>query len=742
MMNKTLFALITLLLTAPAAADEILSGRVLEKGTRKPIAGAFVSVREDETLTTVTDDLGNFQLNFPQGGSYTLTAATLGSGQPVVIPVIVKANNSTPSPTFYLNASTTLDEIVVRAERSPDRVSKSVIRGSELRKIAGSSGDPLRGLQSLPGVIAAGNGSAPAVRGTGPGDNLFYVDSLPIGKIFHYGGISVFNGDLIQDFNLYSAAFAPRFGDVTGAVLDVALRDPRTDRLGGKANISLTGADFLVEGPASENQSFYFAARRSYFDLLIKQIEQKGVTIQIPNYSDYQGKYIWKLNGTDRLTFETQGATDALKLSVGNSADISIQQPKLTGDLNFSDSYAMQAAILDHLIFSDTQNKLVLEHVTSQNSNTLAALGNIAIGQEIYQLRDNLKLPLNATNELILGANAGRNLTTINADIASPNCTQFTAGCDFSSAANRQLNESFYVNTWEISAQDRAKISPTVTLVGGIHQSGEDYLNRTFTEPRLGIEWDLSERTLLTAGWGKHNQFPVGQQVARNFGNPNLDHLLAEHSVLGISQKLAADWSWKAETYYKKLSNLVVGVTTPENYVNGASGKAYGAELLIKKEATADISGWLSVSLAKSERQNDLTGESFRYQFDQPVTTTLVTNYKLNDDWTMGAKWNYHSGTPYTPVIGRHLDSTSRWLPDYAAINSGTLPDYHRLDIRFDRNYVFNTWKLNTYFELNNVYFQKNVSGYRYDATYSNYANPEAVLPLTIPFSFGVQGEF
>jgi hypothetical protein len=741
-MKTILFALCVLCLSAPVTAEEILKGRVLEKGTRKPIAGAFVSVREDENLTTVSDDLGNFELNFPHAGSYTLSAATLGSGQPVVIPVIVKTNNATPSPTFYLNANTTLDEIVVRGERSPDRVSKSVIRGSELRKIPGSSGDPLRGLQTLPGVISAGNGSAPAVRGTGPGDNLYYVDSLPIGKIFHFGGISVFNGDLIQDFNLYSAAFAPRFGDITGAVLDVALRDPRTDRLGGKANISLTGADFLLEGPTSENQSFYFAARRSYFDLLIKQIEQKGVTIQIPNYSDYQGKYVWKLNATDRLTFETQGATDGFKLSVANSADISVQQPKLTGDLNFSDSYAMQAAILDQQIMGNAQNKFAVEHVSSQFNNTLALLGNIAIGQDIYQLRDNLKLPVNESHELILGANTSRNLSTINADIASPNCSQFTAGCDFSSAANRQLNESFYINTWEVSAQDRAKISPTVTLVGGIHHSAEDFLNRAYTEPRLGIEWDWSERTLLTAGWGKHNQFPVGQQVARNFGNPNLDHLLAEHSVVGISQKLADDWLWKAETYYKKLSNLVVGVTSPENYVNGGSGKAYGAELLIKKEATADLSGWLSISLAKSERQNDLTGESFRYQFDQPITTTLVTSYKLNDDWTMGAKWNYHSGTPYTPVIGHHVDTTGRWLPDYAAVNSGTLPDYHRLDIRFDRNYVFNTWKLNTYFELNNVYFQKNIAGYRYDATYSNYANPEAVMPLVIPFSFGVQGEF
>ena len=744
-MKKLLFVFISLAISWQASAEDwLVSGQVLEKGTRKPIAGAYIMERENEALTTVSDDLGHFELKFSQAGHYVLSAASMGSGKPVSIEMELQKNVPATSPIFYLNANNSLEEIVVQAERSPDRISKSVISGNELRKMPGSSGDPLRGLQTLPGVVSAGNSSAPAVRGSGPGDNLYYVDSLPIAKIFHFGGVSVFNGDLIQDFNLYSAAFAPRFGDVTGAILDVALRDPRQDRLGGKANISLTGADFLLEGPLNQDQSFYFAARRSFFDLLIKQVSQNGVTVQIPNYSDYQGKYLWKLNDTDRLTFETQGARDTLKLSVANSADIAAQQPKLSGDLNFSDSYAMQAAILDTRIFDSAQNKLALEHIVSQFNNTLAGLGNIAIGQDINLLRDNLRLPLNEQHELALGTNFSRNQTTINADLASANCTQFNASCDLSSATNRQLNETLFINAWEFSAQERAKISPHVTLIGGVHHSGEDYLNKSYTEPRLGLEWDWSDKTLLTAGWGKHNQFPLGQQVAHNFGNPNLEHLLAEHSVIGITQKLENDWSFKAESYYKKLSNLVVGVPAPTNYINAASGKAYGAELLIKKEASADLSGWLSISLAKSERQNDLTGESFRFQFDQPITTTLVTSYKINDDWTFATKWNYHSGTPYTPIIGTHADSqfAGRVLPDYAAINSGTLPDFHRLDIRFDRNYIFDTWKLNTYFEFNNVYFRKNIAGYRYDATYSNYANPEPVSPLDIPFSFGIQGEF
>jgi hypothetical protein len=722
--------------TASDAAEWTIKGLVLEKGTRRALSDVQVIVREDKALTASSDEKGRFNLTFPGDGQYTLTAATLGSEKPISIVIELKPGIAQPNPTFYLPMAPQLEEIIVQGERSQDRVSKSILSGDELRRMPGSSGDPLAGLQALPGVVATGSG--PAVRGSGPADNLYYVDDLPVSKVFHTTGISVFNADLIRDFNLYSAAFAPRYGDATGAVIDVALRDPRNDRLGGKLNINVIGADFLVEGPISENQSAYFAARRSYIDLLIKQISQKGVTLQIPNYSDYQGKYIWKLHDSDRLTFQVQGATDQLKLSIDSSSDIAKQQPVLSGNLSFSSTYAMQAAVWDASIFSDSQNKLALEHTTANASNSIASAGNITIADDTNRLRELIHIPLSESHELTLGSNLTQSHTTINVDAINPTCTQFNAGCDISTAPRLQLQETVVANASELSAQDRKRISSKLTLIGGVHYSDEDYLNKSYTEPRLGAEWDWDERTLLTAGWGQHNQLPSYQQLATIFGNPHLEHLRAEHSVLGISKKLDDDWSWKAEAYYKKLSNLVVG--DPQlNYVNGGSGIAYGEELLIKKDGRSDLTGWLSVSLARSKLQNNVTGESFRFEYDQPVNATFVSSYKLNNNWTMGTKWTYHSGTPYSPVIGTTQDSTGRHIPIYAAVNSGTLPDYHRLDLRFDRHYIYDKWKLNTYFEINNVYFRKNVLGYSYNA---NYTDATPIYPLVIPFTFGVQAEF
>jgi outer membrane receptor for ferrienterochelin and colicin len=301
------------------------------------------------------------------------------------------------------------------------------------------------------------------------------------------------------------------------------------------------------------------------------------------------------------------------------------------------------------------------------------------------------------------------------------------------------LSDEFSTNAWSVSAQDRKRVLPYLTLIGGVRYGKENYTHKSYTEPRLGLEWDWSDRTLFTAGWGKHNQYPTGSQWVRVFGNPALDHIRAEHSALGVRHKVDAAWNRKAETYYKKLSNLVI--SDPQlNYINAASGKAYGLELLVKKEETDKLSGWFVLNLARSQRRNDVTGEAFRFQYDQPVNTTLVGTYKLSETWTFGMKWNYHSGTPYTPILGTSgTYPDGRPVPLYAGVNSGTLPVYHRLDLRVDRNYVFDRWKLNTYFELNNVYQRKNIVGYTYNPSYTS---REPVYAFVLPFSFGVQGEF
>jgi hypothetical protein len=90
-------------------------------------------------------------------------------------------------------------------------------------------------------------------------------------------------------------------------------------------------------------------------------------------------------------------------------------------------------------------------------------------------------------------------------------------------------------------------------------------------------------------------------------------------------------------------------------------------------------------------------------------------------------------------VASNRKYADGRPVPMYGAINSQRLPNYHRLDLRLDRTYVYNKWKLTTFFEIINAYAHNNVAGYDY-GPYYNKKDPVYQLPF-LP-TFGVQGEF
>ena len=69
------------------------------------------------------------------------------------------------------------------------------ISTDKLLRVPGSGNDPLRAIESLPGVVfASGRRSEPAVRGSSPADNAYIIDFLPVGYIFHQDGSSSASG--------------------------------------------------------------------------------------------------------------------------------------------------------------------------------------------------------------------------------------------------------------------------------------------------------------------------------------------------------------------------------------------------------------------------------------------------------------------------------------------------------------------------------------------------------------------
>jgi outer membrane receptor for ferrienterochelin and colicin len=619
----------------------------------------------------------------------------------------------------------TLEPVTVTGSKKEQQPAGKLSASSEeMRHVPGSLGDPLKSLQSLPGVASVNDASSqPAIRGSRPEDNRFVIDGLPASNLFHVGGLtSVLHPDLVSRFDLYSAAFGPEHGNAIGGVVDVRLRRPRTDRIGGTLDLSLLGADLLIEGPVADNQSFYFAGKRSWLDLVAKRAsdgdepDSDGTIVQMPRYTDYLGKYFWRLNEANELQFHTSGATDRLDLEVPPGSTLAQQQPVLAGSGSFRTDNHMQALSLNSQLGSNASNRLSIGQNTERNRNRIGAALNVEARSNDRFLIDEFKFGAGAAHEVTLGGELHQVRSTYRINARNATCTEFSPECDYGSATDVATAGQVDARATYLYASDRWQFAPDWAATVGVHHSRDSYLRRVNTQPRLGLEWRWSPSTLLSAGWGRYDEAPQAEQIVADIGNPGLDHLHATHAVVGVSQKLAAGWSVRVEAYRKTMRDLVVA-DADRNYINGGSGTAHGLELLLNKDAHENdrLTGWLSVSWARSHRRNDITGEEFRFAYDQPLILNAVARYQLPYGWVTSARWSYHTGLPDTAVVGTGSYPDGRVRPLYGPLNGDRLPAYHRLDLRGEKQI---TRDLHVYVELINAYARKNVSGYGYSADY------------------------
>lgn len=636
----------------------------------------------------------------------------------------------------------TLARVVIQGSRTPaqgTQGSVTTLSGREAALVPGAGIDSLKALQTLPGVASDGEGSSePVVRGSRPGDNAYYVDFIPVGYLFHLGGnLSVIPGDLVQSYDLHSAAFGPQFADVTGAVLDVTTRRPRVQKLSGKIDASLLASGAILEGPLGEGQSFFLAGRRSYWDLVAGEIsDDDGRVYNLPRYSDYQFKLLRNIDDGNRMMVNINGAADHVDYTVLEGSKIANRQPTLVGEGRRDTSYGTQALQWESDLGGRGSQRVAIGRTEDRAGRLAGTAVDAGVRSLSYFARGQLRLPLNAEHELWAGGSLERRRVDLAVDLLTTRCTEFELECDISSAERVVLRDQLSLDLADLYVRDRWKFQPQWALTTGLRHSADRYLGKRYTEPRLGLEWKPADDTLFTAAWGRHHQQPESLQIVRGLGNPNLEHLQARHAMLGMHKTLDDGWSWRLELYDKALSGLVVADPVL-NYRNGGSGQSRGAELLVRKEQDSrGLSGWLSVSWARATRRNELTGQEFGFDYDQPLMVSLVALWQRDERWTLGARWSYHTGSLVTPVLGSRVDSTGRIRPIYGEINSERLPAYHRLDLRVDRRF---SDRLNGYVELLNAYNRKNVSGYSYNEDYS-VREPSGGWPLLL--TVGAQRSF
>lgn len=667
--------------------------------------------------------------------------------------------NSAANDSKAVDEALELDIIQVESKEE----SQSAIGVDKLLKVPGAGNDPLQAIASLPGVtFGTGPRAAPAVRGSSPADNRYIIDFIPVGYIFHSDSSSILNDNSIKDFSLDAAAFPGQYHDATGAVISANSRDPYLDQGQTIVDLSVLKASLFIERNIDEKQGFYLSARQSLFQYYIENFldDEDFELTTLPEYYDYQGKYQYKVSEQEKVSINLLGARDKAGILFDEDSDQVQQDPGLSGGAEFSDYFDSQSILWEKYNDEGGSQVSSISRLSRELDFEIGAANKLDINSTDYSIRSQWSSILNFQHELLWGFDYTLRDIDFNGRFDGPPCDEFRVDCRLvDSTETITSGDTINISSIDINIADSWAVNNFWTLTPGISLAYDDYTEQQFFEPKLQSRLLLSDDWALTAAYGDYHKLPDNfGSYTKDFGNPDLKQTEATHYEIGIEHQFNERWFWKVEGYYKDLSNLVIsrastdfypGLSTEDynalpRYTNDADGEAWGFEFFTNKTLSDDWYGWLSIAYSETKRKNLITGESFKYDYDQPWIVNLVSNYQLNQDWQIGLKWRYQSGQLITPIIGAEdandTDNPDLFNPIYADLNSKRLPDYHRLDVRADRSFKYDNWQMDLYFEVLNLYGQENVVGYDYkNADYSEREN-QTDLP-TIP-AVGIKAIF
>ena len=719
------WGLIALLPASAQPADATLRVLVTSADDGQILQGANVVLdapERDTPYAGATNENGFLELTAIPPGRYTLTVSFVGF-ETYEQPLTLQADERRTVEVALAVQEQTLDEVRVEAERGAARRAAGLqtVRAAELSRIPtpGPSGDLASYLQTLPGVVSAGDrGGQLYIRGGTPSQNLILVDNLPIVKPFHISSLySSFPEEIVRSVDFYAGGFSAKYMGALSSAIDVNLRRGNMERFAGSAAVSPFIASARIEGPiAKGSQSFLLVGRHSIIEETADPLFGRDVPLR---FYDLTGRY------------SIQGSGAACNITGMHTYD----RGRINTDQNTSLSWSNATVGGTCLLFGEGLNhafELTGGLTYFENSaGTAGTPERTASLRRIYFSLDREQDLLGSTLDL------GMRWTT----------TQYAANLDekFVSLGLVQQNgaslQAFAATEWTLG--DVLTVTPSI----GTHLTGRRIERPTY-EPRLrlAIRPDGTDQQEISLAVGKYNQVDQGITDERDAGtvftvwtpSESGDPLpQAIHGIVGYRQRIGSFMEASVEGYVKDLRNIPVPQWTTEARFNTrttiANGLTYGVDARI--ELTADPLyayvgyGWTKVSYeaARDDLGAWIEGDLFSYAppHDRRHQVNTVVSYDLAG-FTANASWEFGSGRPYTKVYGfnvalslpQQFPSTSPGTAQvfYDRPYGARLPVYHRLDVSLERAFTLSDrlslesklGAINTYDRSNIFYYDVN----------------------------------
>ena len=701
-----LLVILTADIATPSTTTGSLEGNIIDRDTKQDLPGANV-ILDGTEMGAATDLEGHFIIENVPLGSYTIRVNMIGYKTQVRANIHALANrnaviNMALEPTILSGS-----DVVVTAsyfERVKDApTSVRSVDFEEIRSDPVGAYDILSMMQSLPSVVSGADQSNEIiVRGGSPGENLFVMDHLDIPYPVHYpqqgaggGPITMVNTDFIEQIDFFAGSFPARYGDKLSSVMDVTVREGSRNSQETKMSFDMAGFGATLEGPLNPKSSYLFSIKRSFLDFVI---QQSGL-MAIPKYWTFQGKVVYDLSPTEKLSLNYLGGIDAIDI-VGEDSpqnrgaeNVVYASQQHTLGLTYKNLFSTKG----YLIASLGQNYVAMDvnvykvedagvhHVTYEGLNVEQE--TILKADVVYKFAPSLELSggikmVNAPNEwdyrwegeqqFLYGYSHDTTLIPAIPISSETFIAEYWGDTTaivvpLQALGDLETSDSLVTHTFRsggIHAQIRWKPTPLTEITLGSRMEYNAFLEKSNFSPRFNLSQNFPGNLKLNLAGGRYFQAPFYALLMQGGAKiRDLDFYHADQLALGLEYMPREDTRVTLEVYDKVFRDMPIQEINPDtlgrdslgHFKNLGKGRSQGFEFFIQKKFSNNWYGSFSYSHSNSEGVDPRKSETVYYPWDYDYrdVMNLVGGYKIK---YMDYEWYQR----YKKTLFASLTS---WLP-------------------------------------------------------------------------------
>jgi len=701
------------------SGNAILSGYITNIDTREAVTGATVYIPK-LSVGTISNEYGFYSLTVPRG-SYSVKISFIGMKERQIEVNLFgtgEMNIEMKSTLVPLKETVVSADRNVTLQRFEVGVERVNILSFRLMPTSMGESDIVRSMLLIPGVQSVGEGSAGFnVRGGSADQNLILLYGAPVYNSSHFFGFfSAVNSDIIRDVTLYKGGIPGRYGGRISSVMDIIPREGNRKEFAGNAGISPVTTHLVLEGPIKKDTCYYLlAGRTTYSNWILGLLEDPGLRNSSAAFYDINARIAYDLSKNDKIDLSAYYSHDSFRFNSDTTYKYHNNIVSFRWRHFFSSRFFSALTLNNSHYDYDISGQKVPEEgfMLSHRINSTALKAdmnwypgsrhefNFGIDLTRYEVLPGSFSPLGDSSlvqpEIIARQRAVEPAIYFEDKFIVTDHLSVNAGIRLSSFF------AFGPQTFYVYEDNFPR---SVSSVNDTLNFGKSDIYRTYLGPefRISLNYRMNDNSAFKVNYNRTKQYlhllsnttTISPSDTWKLSDYYLKPQTGDQFAAGYYRMLnRKKIEISVELYYKIINNMVdyKGGTSLimnkniERDIIDVQGKAYGLELLFKKEAgrlhwsagyTYSRILLRSTSALREEKIN--SGNWFPANYDKPHDLILTLNYIYTRRLSISANYTFSSGRPVTYPVAVYKTGDIV-LTHFSERNKYRIPFYSRFDL-------------------------------------------------------------